>query len=214
MSRSNHQNCDGLRFRAALSGRPPYLNDPTHGPTAVARRTCPQQSPHKGAGDDYGAFTHYAGPDRTGRQARHWRDAALGRSMADGWSEADIMVNYPGVGRTLARKWACKVTVACFGAPRSMKIGTTTSLSHFDAALYSMEGIAKRPPDLPEPYDDGVGPEYGTSHAAHPEREALNTPLCIAHICAIADWVCPSLSIAVVAKAVMDASITVTGSRP
>jgi hypothetical protein len=29
-----------------------------------------------------------------------------------------------------------------------MKMGTTTSLSNFDAALYSTQGIAKRPPDL------------------------------------------------------------------
>jgi hypothetical protein len=109
--------------------------------------------------------------------------------MADGWSDADITVNYPVVGRTRAREWASKVIVACFGGPCSMKMGNTASRSHFDAALYSTQGLPNACQTCPEPHDNGVGPEYRTSHAP-PQREALNTSLCIAHICAILrnDW--------------------------
>jgi uncharacterized protein (DUF433 family) len=57
----------------------------------------------KGALDDYGTFAHYARPDRivlSGKPVisgtRLSVEFVIGL-MADGWNEADIMTNYPGI---------------------------------------------------------------------------------------------------------------------
>ena len=55
----------------------------------------------KGAHDDHGAFTHCARPHRPGRKpvicgTRLSVEFVIGL-MADGWKEADIMTNYPGI---------------------------------------------------------------------------------------------------------------------